>query len=263
VTRRLRTLPTDPVAAIRSGLPILLAFVAALLPPVRPLVLVALAGGLAVALRRDAAVRWSWAAPIPAVALLASRQAPWAPCVALHPASDSARAVIELIVLGVAVTALAYLLGSSWRELGIRRPARDVVGQSLVAFVVAAALVPVVRVVAGEPVGEVFPAAGELGPRVVFAAALAAGVEVAWRGALLRWSARVVGVGPAVVTQAVVFGGAALPGQIGVVGAVLVALLGLAAGVAAVRTRSLLLPFAVHAGILVGIEPALRCVVGG
>jgi membrane protease YdiL (CAAX protease family) len=86
--------------------------------------------------------------------------------------------------------------------------------------------------------------------------------ELAYRGALLGWSARVIGVPAAVVGQAVVFGLAHSGAD--VTGSPLLLMValgfgGLIAGVIAVRTRSLLLPVAVHIGLDIPIYYAFAC----
>jgi CAAX protease family protein len=86
--------------------------------------------------------------------------------------------------------------------------------------------------------------------------------ELVYRGALLGWSARVMGVGAAVVGQAVVFGLAHSGADVGGNGLVLSLALGvggLIAGIIAVRTRSLLLPIAIHVGLDIPIYYAFAC----
>ena len=104
--------------------------------------------------------------------------------------------------------------------------------------------------------------AGALVPALVFAAANGVMEELIYRGALLGWSARVMGLGPAVVGQAVVFGVAHSGSD--VIGLQLPLMLalgvgGLLAGVIAVRTRSLLIPIAVHIGLDIPIYFAFAC----
>jgi membrane protease YdiL (CAAX protease family) len=86
--------------------------------------------------------------------------------------------------------------------------------------------------------------------------------ELIYRGALLGWTARVVGVWPAVVGQAVVFGlahgGADVTGPV-VPLMLLMGVGGLLAGAIAVRTRSLLIPMAIHIGLDIPIYYALAC----
>lgn len=68
MTRGRRPLPSDLADAARSAVPMGLLILAAAVPIARPVVLAALAAGFAVAVRRDAPVRWAWAAPIPGAA---------------------------------------------------------------------------------------------------------------------------------------------------------------------------------------------------
>ncbi|HEX6868817.1 MAG TPA: CPBP family intramembrane glutamic endopeptidase, partial [Candidatus Limnocylindrales bacterium] len=86
--------------------------------------------------------------------------------------------------------------------------------------------------------------------------------EVVYRGALLGWTGRVMGIGPALVGQAVVFGLAHSGSD--VLGSplllmVLLGLGGLLAGVITVRTRSLLIPIAVHVGLDLPLYFGLAC----
>jgi membrane protease YdiL (CAAX protease family) len=71
-----------------------------------------------------------------------------------------------------------------------------------------------------------------------------------------------MGVGPALVGQAVVFGlahsGADVVGN-GLVLSLALGLGGLIAGIIAVRTRSLLLPIAIHVGLDIPIYYAFAC----
>jgi membrane protease YdiL (CAAX protease family) len=103
---------------------------------------------------------------------------------------------------------------------------------------------------------------GALLPAVVFAVANGSMEELAYRGALMGWSARVIGVRPAVVGQAVVFGlahsGADVTGS-GIALMVAMGLGGLLAGIIAVRTRSLLFPLAIHIGLDIPIYYAFAC----
>jgi hypothetical protein len=103
---------------------------------------------------------------------------------------------------------------------------------------------------------------GAILPALLFAAANGAMEELVYRGALLGWSARVMGVAPAVVGQAIVFGlahsGADVVGN-GLVLSLALGVGGLVAGIIAVRTRSLLLPIAIHVGLDIPIYSAFAC----
>ena len=96
----------------------------------------------------------------------------------------------------------------------------------------------------------------------MFAVANGVMEELIYRGALMGWSARVVGIGPALVGQAVVFGLAHSGAD--VIGLQLPLMLalglgGLLAGLVTVRTRSLLIPIAVHIGLDIPIYFAFAC----
>jgi membrane protease YdiL (CAAX protease family) len=104
--------------------------------------------------------------------------------------------------------------------------------------------------------GPISPPTADLGglvPATVFALANATMEEVAYRGALLRWLPPAAGIVNALALQAFVFGlahgvgtdfiGSPLPVMAATAGA------GLVLGVLALRTRSLLLPIAIHVAL--------------
>ena len=105
---------------------------------------------------------------------------------------------------------LASTLHATRSSLGLRRPARDVVRWSIIGFVVVGPLALVLGPILARPFfGEIsydVTVVGAIAPALVFAVANGTMEELAYRGALLGWSARVIGVWPAVVGQAVVFG---------------------------------------------------------
>ena len=269
-----RYLPSDPVDFARSAVPLGLLVLAAAVPGLRAVVLVVLAAGAAIAIWRDAPVRWAWAGAVPvALSLLwgglsprprtcpssSGRIAPtpprrsrrrgrskrcwsWGPRRAgVHPAGDP----------GVAVAALA---GPPLGALGRRRVPRVGPGRARWSARILA------RPFFGDVGYELVAAA--IVPALVFAAANGVMEEVIYRGALLGWSAKVMGLGPAVVGQAIVFGVAHSGAD--VIGLQLPLMLalgvgGLLAGVIAVRTRSLLIPMAVHIGLDIPIYFAFAC----
>ena len=113
--------------------------------------------------------------------------------------------------------------------------------------------------------GDVGLATGDLRalvPATAFAIANAALEESMYRGALLGWSTPALGLAGAVLGQAVVFGFAHLGADVS--GAAPLLWLGMAAsgavaGAVAVRSRSLLLPFTVHAALDVPLYYAYAC----
>ena len=149
--------------------------------------------------------------------------------------------------------------------MSLRWPARRWVSWALASFVVSGP----VALLAGPYLARPFfgdvgyeLVAGAIVPALVFAAANGVMEELIYRGALLGWSARVMGLGPAVVGQAVVFGLAHSGSDvIGLQVPLMLALGvgGLLAGVIAVRTRSLLIPIAVHIGLDIPIYFAFAC----
>jgi len=272
VTAARRFLPSDPTDFVRSLVPLLLLALAAAIAPLRIPVLVALVAGAAVGVARGAPVRWAWAAGVPVAISLA-----WGFWPAPHAASDGsdcgslgspvalwrlAEALVALAGLGI----LASVLQAPRSSLLLHRPTRRVVRLSLAGFLLAgpAALV-LGPIVSGPFFGEVHydvTVIGAIAPALVFAVANGTMEELVYRGALLGWSARVMGVGPAVVGQAVVFGlahsGADVLGN-GVTLMIALGFGGLVAGIIAVRTRSLLLPMAVHIGLDIPIYYAFAC----
>lgn len=266
-----RFLPADPADFLRSAVPLGLLIVAAASPDGRAVVMLLLLTGTVLAARRDAPVRWAWAAAVPvAVSLIFGGLL--APIVAsdgsdcADPASPvaSARALEAVVVLAV-VVALSVALRAAAASMYVRWPARRWVRWAVVGFLVsgpvALALGPILARPFFGDVGYAFAVAA-LVPALVFAVSNGVMEEVIYRGVLLGWSARVMGVGPAVVGQAIVFGVAHSGSDVLALGIPLMLALsvgGLVAGVIAVRTRSLLVPIAVHVGLDLPIYFALSC----
>jgi membrane protease YdiL (CAAX protease family) len=265
--------PVMTVADIlRSGVPLALLVAAAAVRPVAPVVLVVLILGLAVAVNRDAPVRWSWAAPIPVAASLSWGliAAPTAGAGGIDCALLSsppavwrlAEAILVLAILG----GLAMLLRSSARDLALRWPARWVVRWAVVGAVVLGPIGLVLGALLARPFFGTFSV--ELGdlrflaPALVFAIANGVMEEVAYRGALMHWAGRVIGVWPAVVVQAVVFGLAHGGSDVGGSPLVLMTILGaggFVAGLIAIRTKSLLVPIAWHVALDLPLYAYLAC----
>ena len=215
MTAARRYLPSEPVDLARSLVPIGLLTLAAAVPGVRPVVLVVLVVGAAIAITRAAPVRWTWAAAVPVALSLLWGSLP-APPAALdgsdcaNPASPVATwRALEAVVVLAALGALAFILRASRGSLSLRWPARRWVPWAVAGFLVSGPI----ALLAGPYVARPFfgdvgyeLVLGALVPALVFAAANGIMEELIYRGALLGWSAKVMGLGPAIVGQAVVFG---------------------------------------------------------
>ena len=278
--RRLGALPSDWRDLGRSLVPFALLALAAGLVPLRIPVLAALIAGTAVGIARDAPVRWTWAAAVPVAISLT-----WGVWLAPQAAADGsdcanlgspvagwrmAEAFVVLAALGVLATVLRAprtSLSLRWPARGVVRwSARGVVRWSAVAFLVTGPVALLIGPLVARPffgeVGYDVTLVGAIVPALAFALANGTMEELIYRGALLGWSARVMGVGPAVIVQAVVFGLAHSGSDVVGNGVPLMLALGaggLIAGIVAVRTRSLLFPIAVHIGLDIPIYYAFAC----
>jgi membrane protease YdiL (CAAX protease family) len=228
--------------------------------------------GTVIAIGRVAPVRWAWAAAVPVALNLAWEGWP-APVPAAggadcaDPASALAiwRMAQAVIVLGV-LAALAMIMGATRSSLGLRMPARRYVRWAVAGFLVtgpvALLIGPLLACPFFGPIAYDVTVLGAIVPALAFATANGVLEEVTYRGALLGWSARVMGVGPAMIGQAVVFGLAhSGPDVVGYPLFVMVALGtgGLIAGVITVRTGSLLIPVAIHIGLDIPLYYGLAC----
>ncbi len=270
--RRLGALPTDWRDFGRSLVPLVLLGLGAAIPLLRLPVLVALVAGAAVGIARGAPVRWTWAAAVPVAVSLSWGL--WSAPLAATDGSDCANPgspvaawrVAEAVVVLSALAVLATVMHAPRTSLLLRWPARSVVRWSIAGFLVAGPLAVLVGPTLARPffgdVGYDATVVGAVVPALLFAIANGSMEELIYRGALLGWSARVMGMGPALIGQAVVFGLA--HSGTDVVGNGLPLMLamgagGLLAGVIAVRTRSLLLPMAIHIGLDIPIYYAFAC----
>ncbi len=272
--RTRRAAPADLPDLLRSAVPLGLILLAALVRETRPFVLAALVAGVVVAIRRDAPVRWSWAAPIPVAVSLCWGLFAAPVAAALGSDCGSAgsslagwRAAEAALVLG-ALAVLAVALHAHGGDLGLRMPRRSVVQLGLLGAIVMAAIGLPLVIVVGHPGlssttdGAMQAIPGILGPAIVFALANGVMEELAYRGTLVAWSGRVTGTWLAVVVQAVVYG--VSHGAIDANGPTLptMAILGvgaLVAGAVAVRTRSLLVPIAWHVALALPVYAFVAC----
>jgi membrane protease YdiL (CAAX protease family) len=270
--RRLGTLPADWREFARSLVPLALLALAAAVEPLRVPVLVALITGAAVAIGRDTPVRWAWAAAVPVAVSLA-----WGilPVPAIAPnGGDCANAgspfalwrALQAVVVLASLLAFGLALRANRRSLLLGWPSRTIVRWAVIAFLASGPLALLLGPILARPFfGDVGYDVGSLGavvPALIFAIANGTMEELIYRGALLGWSSKVMGVGPALVGQAVVFGlahsgndviGNAIPLSIAL------GIGGFIAGLVAIRTRSLLLPIAIHVGLDIPIYYAFAC----
>jgi membrane protease YdiL (CAAX protease family) len=270
--RRVGALPFDWRDFGRSLLPLALLALAAAFPLLRLPVLVALVAGTAVGIARDAPIRWCWAATLPVAVSLAWGL--WPAPLAASDGSDCANPMspvttwraLEAVVTLATLAVLAVVLRAPSSLLLLRRPAREIVRWSILGFIVVGPVALVVGPILARPffgsIAYDVTALGALVPALLFAVANGSMEELAYRGALLGWSAKVMGVGPAVVGQAIVFGlahsGADVAGN-GIPLMLALGMGGLIAGLVAVRTRSLLFPLAIHIGLDIPIYYAFAC----
>jgi membrane protease YdiL (CAAX protease family) len=256
-----------PIAILASG---------AAIPDLRPAVLVILAlVSIAMAVRGRARTtpRRVWLATLPGAigltwAIFAGAPMPLPDalhCTDLLSPPTVTRVIQAVLVLGT--LALVAALVDDRAALRLRWPS----DRRVTALAVAAPLILVpgslwVGPLLARPFfGDVGLATGDavaLVPAVAFAAANAALEETAYRGALLGWSTPALGLAGAVLGQAVVFGFAHLGAD--VTGAAPLLWLGMVAsgvvaGLVAVRTHSLLLPFSAHLALDVPLFYAYAC----
>ena len=266
---RLRSSPATSAAAF---VPIALILYADVVREARLLVLGVLLFGFSYTLARQSELRWAWAAPIPIAVWLTWRtiSAPLADpgglqCAdALSPpaAWRLAQGLLALGTLGV----LMGVLGARPAAIWWRRPSVPVARLSVLGFFVAAPLGLLLSAAIARPYFGTFdlnigdPLA--LLPGLVFSLSNAIGEEVIYRGAFMAFAGRVIGLRSALVLQAVVFGvahaGAHFMGSpIPVVLAV--GFGGYVAGLLTLKTRSLMMPIAVHAAIDLPVYAFFAC----
>jgi membrane protease YdiL (CAAX protease family) len=268
-------LPRDLAASARALLPVLLVVLAAAVRETRLAVLVALLAGTSVAIHRQASVRWAWAAPVPVAISLAwglivppAADPGGADCALITSPPAVWRLVEALLVLG-SVAVLGRILGAPAASLWLRRPSLRVVEIAVAGFAGCAVLGLLIGPALARPFFGPFDLDTSdpwaLLPAFVFAVSNGLAEEVAYRGALLGWTARVVGLGPALGFQALVFGIAHNGPDVLGSPLVLIAALtagGLLAGLIAVRTRSLFLPIAIHVALDLPLYVYLACRTG-
>jgi membrane protease YdiL (CAAX protease family) len=265
-------LPRDLAASARALLPVLLLVLAAGVRETRLAVLVALLAGTSVAIHRQASVRWAWAAPVPVAVSLAwglivpPVADPGGADCALITSPPAVWRLVEAVLVLVSVVVLGRALGAPAASLWLRRPSMRVVQLGVLGFAGCAVLGLLIGPALARPFFGAFSLDTSnpwaLVPAFVFALANGVTEEVAYRGALLGWAARIVGLGPALGLQALVFGIAHNGPDVLGSPIVLIAALtagGLIAGLVTIRTRSLALPIAIHVALDLPLYVYLAC----
>jgi membrane protease YdiL (CAAX protease family) len=262
----------SPDVARAVAFPVALLVLGALVRETRPLTLAVLLAGFLIALRANSSVRWALAAALPiAVALcwglLPTPLADVGGADCANPLSPPAawRMGEAAVVLG-SIAILAWWLRVSPETLLLRRPSRPVIGLSLVGFVVFGPLALLLGAVLARPFFGTFSLdlgqPGAVVPALLFAVANGVMEEIAYRGVFVAWMGRLTGVWPAVVLQALLFGlahggpdfvSSPLPVMAAMTAGALIA------AVIAIRTRSLLLPIAIHVALDLPIYYYFAC----
>ncbi len=259
-----------------AALPVLVLATGAAIPIVRPVVLAILAAAavtIVIRGRGAAPIGRGLLATLPAAvgltwAALAGTPMPLPDaihCADLLSPPTMTRVLQACLVLGT--LALVARFAGDGAALRLRWPADRRV--SRLAFVSPVLLVPgalwVGPLLARPFFGDIGLATADLRaivPAVAFAIANAALEETSYRGALLGWSTPALGLAGAVIGQAVVFGFAHLGSDVSGPAPLLwlgMAASGAVAGIVAVRSQSLLLPFTVHAALDVPLYYAYAC----
>jgi membrane protease YdiL (CAAX protease family) len=263
---------SDLATSLAAFVPIGLILYADVVRQARLLVVGLLLLGFSVTLLRRSELRWAWAAPIPIAVWLTWRTmaAPLA-----HPGglecADAASppAVWRLAQALLALGTLAVLMGvlnAKPASIWWRRPSVPVARLSVLGFFVAAPLGLLLGAAIARPYFGTFdlnvsdPMA--LVPGLIFSLSNAIAEEVIYRGAFMAFAGRVIGLRSALVIQAVVFGlahagahfmGSPLPVVLAV------GFGGYVAGLLVIKTRSLMMPIAVHTAIDLPVYAYFAC----
>lgn len=264
-----RFLPSDPKDFLRSAVPLVLLGLAAWEPSARWMMLVLLVLGTVVATRRNAPVRWTWAAAVPAAAAFAVDEldlffASAFPAFCDTPGNGPVSGALGAAVVVVGATvALAVPLGADRATLFARMPRRmhlpwiplGLGAGLVVGFLLAPVLV-------GRPPTSLLTVQldrGSVTQAVLFGLGTAVAAELSYRGALLGWSSRILGVGPSVLGQAIIV---ALAAQIlggDVIPALAVGAYALLIGIVTAQIRSLAVGLATTTGLWAGLYLQLWC----
>jgi len=249
-----------------------LTVLAAFVQPARLPILAIMVLGFALLWRRGSPIAIALAAPLPILATFAwgvtvSPLAEAGPFACESPFSAPAVARLAEAFGGlVLVLGLGRLIGVGRAEIGLRWPSMAVGALSVGLVVVLGPLAVLsFRSLAAPFFGALdyaFALPAVLVPAMVFALANGVLEELVYRGAMLGWTARLVGFWPAAIAQAVIFGAAhSGPGFAGSSVPVVVAMgvAGLLAAIVVRRTGSLLPIIAIHVALDVPLYLAIAC----
>jgi membrane protease YdiL (CAAX protease family) len=263
---------TDLATSVAAFAPIALILYGDVVRQARLLVLGLLLLGFSVALLRRSELRWVWAAPIPIAVWLTWRtlSAPLAHPGGLDCADAAsppavwrlAQALLALGTLAVLMSILHVRPSAIWW----RRPTVPIARLSVLGFFVAAPLGLLLSAAIARPYFRTFdlnltdPMA--LVPGLIFSLSNAISEEVIYRGAFMAFAGRVIGLRWALVIQAVVFGLAHAGAHF--LGSPLLVVLGVGfggyvCGLLVIKTRSLMLPIAVHTAIDLPVYAFFAC----
>jgi membrane protease YdiL (CAAX protease family) len=263
---------TDLATYAAAAVPIGLILYGDVVRQARLLVLGLLLLCFSIALIRNSELRWIWAAPIPIAVWLAWRvlSAPLA-----HPGgldcADAAsppavwRLAQALLALGT-LAMLMGILGVRPAAIWWRRPTIPIARLSVLGFFVAGPLGLLLGAAIARPYFRTFdlnlsdPMA--LVPGLIFSLSNAITEEVIYRGAFMAFAGKVIGLRWALILQAVVFGlshaGAHFLGS-PVLVVVAIGIGGYIAGLLTLKTRSLMMPIAIHAAIDLPVYAFFAC----
>jgi membrane protease YdiL (CAAX protease family) len=277
---RQRVRAADPPANLTAGLSVMLLLLAVAVEPLRLPTLLILAVGFVLALRRTGpgALAARSSTLVQAACLLVALGAVWSGVVLPAGARDGSscadvlapfaayRAVGAGLVL-LAVAVVVRLLASRAPAIGLRRPTRRELALPAGALAVVGLVATVIGPALAEPFFGPLPVSlgsvSALAPALLFAIANASMEETMYRGVLLRWVMPAAGAAGALALQAAAFGLAHGVGSdfaaspLPVMAATAAG--GLALGIIALRSGSLLLPIALHAALDIPIYYANAC----
>jgi membrane protease YdiL (CAAX protease family) len=259
--------------ADRAGIlaPLLVLVVGGTIEVLRPVGVVVLLIGLVAVGRplRPATLAWAAALPVGielAWPIILGRDGALGALCADPLTEIVVRRIVQAGLILAVVVLLSRWLGQGPSTLGLTRPDSRAAGAAVAAGLIVSVgglyLGPALATPLFGRVGFVAPVA-TIVPALAFAVANGMLEEITYRGVLMRWLGRLVGIWPALVVQGVVFGLAhagpeILPAMLPV-HITIMAACGIALGLVTLRTGSLTLAIGVHIGADVALYYGLAC----